>query len=67
MKQHREPFLFQTLEKYFQRDSAHHYKSTERQLDPIQYLNKDLQEKPPIQHKPRTTLEHPYNKVGSSP
>lgn len=33
MKQHRDPFLFQALEKYFQRDSVHHYKSTEWQLE----------------------------------
>lgn len=28
MKQHREPFLFWALEKYFQPDFAHHYKNT---------------------------------------
>lgn len=33
MKQHRESFLFQVPEKYFQRDSAHHYKSIEWQLE----------------------------------
>lgn len=33
MKQYREPFLFQALENYFHCDSAHHFKSTEWQIE----------------------------------